>query len=152
MNQTERAVVQDVVDVAGVTCHSFGTEDVDRHVVLFKSDSLPCDDELAALRKGEVYDAEAVRLRKLQEEEDESAAASSGKKKDKVVPASNYKEKYEHLIGKDAGKSAAQVTVANKTFGYVPSANKRDQRSIEQTLADIKAKKKQKQAVESSPD
>lgn len=141
MDHVHRTVVQDVADVAGLTCHSFGIEDVDRHIILFKSDSLPGEDELAALRRGEVYDPERVRQRKLEQEaelEEESC------RKPVVVPATDYKEKYEHLIGRDAGKSAAQATVTNKQFGYVPSANKRDQRSIEQTLADIQKKKKQK--------
>lgn len=80
-----------------------------------------------------------------------------------IVPNSNYKDKYVHLIGQDAALEAAKLTVSNKTYGYgnigfkcveswfslkisflVPSANKKDQRSIEQTMADIQAKKKQK--------
>lgn len=143
MDHVHRSIVQDVVDIAGLTCHTFGTEDVDRHIVLFKSDCLPCEDELAAMRRGEVYDEEQVRQRKL-EQEAEALSAQSSRKKTMAQPASDYKEKYEHLIGRDAGKSAAQATVTNKQFGYVPSANKRDQRSIEQTLADIQKKKKQK--------
>lgn len=142
MNHTERTVTQDVIDVAGLTCHTFGMEDVDRHIVVFKADDLPCEDELSALRRGEVYDPEQVKQRKLEEESE--AQSNRKSRKNDVVPASNYKEKYEHLIGKDAGKSAAQATVTNKQFGYVPSANKKDQRSIEQTLADIQKKKKQK--------
>lgn len=141
MNHTQRTVAQDVIDVAGLTCHTFGMEDVDRHIIVFKADSLPCEDELAALRRGEVYDPEQVKQRKLEEEAEAQSDRTSRKN---VVPASNYQEKYEHLIGKDAGKSAAQATVTNKQFGYVPSANKKDQRSIEQTLADIQKKKKQK--------
>lgn len=61
-----------------------------------------------------------------------------------IVPNSNYKDKYAHLIGQDAALEAAKLTVSNKTYGYVPSANKKDLRSIEQTMADIQAKKKQK--------
>ena len=144
MDHTRRAVVQDVADVAGMVCHSFGVEDVDRHVVVFKHESLPCDEELAAMRRGETYDPEVARLRRQQQQEEAAAAAATGSRRKHVVPASNYKEKYEHLIGKAAGKSAAQATVVNKQFGYVPAANKRDQRSIEQTLADIQQKKKQK--------
>ena len=142
MDHTQRTVAQDVIDVAGLTCHTFGMEDVDRHIIVFKAESLPCEDELAALRRGEVYDPEQVKQRKLEEEAEEQSNRTSRKRG--VEPASNYKEKYEHLIGKDAGKSAAQATVTNKQFGYVPSANKKDQRSIEQTLADIQKKKKQK--------
>lgn len=34
------------------------------------------------------------------------------------VPHSNYKDKYEHLIGKVAAKDAAQATTANKSYGF----------------------------------
>ena len=151
MDQTLRSVVQDVIDVAGLTGHSFGIEGVDRHVMVFKSSSLPCDEELAALRRGDVYDPEQVQLRKQQQEQEEAQEEEARRRQRKQVtpPANNYKDKYEHLIGKQAGKSAAEATVANKQFGYVPSANKRDQRSIEQTLNDIR-KKKQKQEPEAS--
>ncbi len=36
----------------------------------------------------------------------------------KIVPASNYKEKYEHLIGRAAAKDAAQSTVTNRVYGF----------------------------------
>jgi hypothetical protein len=146
MDQTQRSVVQDVIDVAGLTSHSFGIDGVDRHIVVFKSDSLPSDDELAAMRRGEVYDPEQVRLRKEAEQAElqSSCSSRSSRKREPAPAAANYQEKYVHLIGKDAGKSAAQATVTNKQFGYVPSANKKDQRSIEQTLEDIRKKKRQK--------
>ena len=35
-----------------------------------------------------------------------------------IVPASNYKEKYEHLIGREAAKDAAKITLANKAYGF----------------------------------
>lgn len=71
----------------------------------------------------------------------ELAAASS---KVKVNPATNYKDKYEHLIGRDAAKAAAIVTTANKSYGFVPSENKRDQRSIEEVMRESQARKKLK--------
>lgn len=55
-----------------------------------------------------------------------------------------YKQKYAHLIGQEAALDAAQKTNVNKSYGEVPSENKKDQRSIEQTMADIKAKKMKK--------
>ena len=39
--------------------------------------------------------------------------------KDKdIVPNRDFREKYEKLIGKDAGESAAQITTPNKQFGF----------------------------------
>lgn len=83
-----------------------------------------------------------------------------------VVPNSNYKDKYVHLIGQDSAIEAAKRTESNKNYGFgkfnqfnskwiifwfmfliyvsVPSANKRDVRSIEDVQADLKAKKKMK--------
>lgn len=89
-------------------------------------------------------------------------------KPSEVVPNSNYKDKYVHLIGQDSAIEAAKRTKSNKNYGFgkfdqfkihskqifffiyvsdlfsVPSANKRDVRSIEAVQADLKAKKKMK--------
>jgi hypothetical protein len=61
-----------------------------------------------------------------------------------VVPLTNYKDKYKHLIGEDAALEAAKKTETNQSYGIVPSANKRDLRSIEKVQADIQAKKRLK--------
>lgn len=61
-----------------------------------------------------------------------------------IKPTFSYKDKYAHLIGQDAALKAARKTETNVSYGFVPSKNKKDIRSIEQTLADIQAKKKLK--------
>jgi hypothetical protein len=149
MEKMFRSIIHDVSDVAGLNAFSFGIEDVDRHTVIFKKEGLPCDDELEALRKGESYDPEKARLKRVEEEEEERERMTKPKK-NQIVPNSNFMEKYEHLVGKDAGKSAAHVMTTNKQFGFVSSENKRDQRSIEQTLADMAKKKKLKVEATSS--
>jgi len=140
MNKVCRSIVHDIADVAGLTAFSFGQEEVDRYVFIFKKEFAPCDEELAAYRKGEVWDPEKARLAKLESQKNDP----SDEKPPTFTPNTNYKDKYEKLIGKTSAKEAARITVPNKQFGFVPSENKRDQRSIEQTLADIRAKKKQK--------
>lgn len=35
-----------------------------------------------------------------------------------VVPTSNYKDKYAHLIGQDAALDAARKTESNKSYGF----------------------------------
>ena len=84
----------------------------------------------------------------------EDCASSSKKRKSCTVAPAPYLDKYERLLGKatDVGgaKDAARKTQMNKQYGFVPSENKKDHRSIEQTLADIRAKKKQKVQDESS--
>ena len=49
---------------------------------------------------------------KLQEE------AESNKKKEKFIPATNYKDKYKHLIGEEAAVDAARQTTANRSYGF----------------------------------
>lgn len=68
-----------------------------------------------------------------------------------VSPASDYKDKYSHLIGKGAAKDAAHMLQANKTYGCVPVANKRDTRSIEEAMNEIRAKKRLRQSGEELP-
>lgn len=52
----------DVAEVAGVPAFSIGEEGVDRHVMIFKRECTPSDDELAALRRGEEWDPEKAKL------------------------------------------------------------------------------------------
>lgn len=52
----------DVAEVAGVPAFSIGDEGVDRHVMIFKREFTPSDDELAALRRGEEWDPEKAKL------------------------------------------------------------------------------------------
>lgn len=75
--------------------------------------------------------------RKRKSTEKHTVSASS-------TPQPLYQKKYERLLGKDTAKDAARKTQTNDQYGFVPSSNKKDSRSIEQTLADIRAKKKQK--------
>ncbi|KAK3740264.1 hypothetical protein QZH41_017830, partial [Actinostola sp. cb2023] len=50
----------DVAEVAGLTTFSFGEEEVDRYVMLFKKEFPPPDEELEAYRNGEEYDPETA--------------------------------------------------------------------------------------------
>ena len=106
----------DICEIAGLTAHSFGVEDVDRHVIVYKSTAIPCEDELNCLRRGEVYDPIKVKAEKEAAEQEEKERIS--RSKSKVIPASNYQEKYEHLIGRESGKESAQATIVNKSFGF----------------------------------
>lgn len=146
MDKVYRGIIHDVAEVAGMTAYSFGEEDVDRHIIVFKREYPPTEDELATLRNGEEWTEEKAKelARKREIEKREEEEEPSRRKREKFVPNSDYKEKYQHLIGLDAAKDAARKTETNKQYGFVPSENKKDQRSIEQTLADIQSKKKLK--------
>lgn len=145
MDQIHRSIIHDVAEIANVWAYSFGEEGVDRHIVIFKREHAPSEDQLNVLRRGEEWNEEIAK-RLIEERErrakEEKEAAKSRKRKDDFVPNSYYKDKYQHLIGKEAALEAARKTEANSSYGYVPSENKKDQRSIEQTLADIRAKKR----------
>uniref|UniRef100_A0A2R5LKR2 Putative actin-binding protein n=2 Tax=Ornithodoros turicata TaxID=34597 RepID=A0A2R5LKR2_9ACAR len=145
MSKVYRTIIHDVADIAGLTAFSFGEEDVSRHVMVFKKEFAPLDDELAAYRRGEEWDPEKAKAAAKQKELEAEALAQSTRSTSKgSAPQTDYHEKYQKLLGKESGKDAAKITTPNKQFGFVPSQNKKDVRTIEQTLADIRAKKKQK--------
>uniref|UniRef100_A0A1B6D687 R3H domain-containing protein n=1 Tax=Clastoptera arizonana TaxID=38151 RepID=A0A1B6D687_9HEMI len=145
MDQVYRRIIHDVADDAGMSAFSFGEEGVDRYIIVYKKEYLPSDDELNTLRNGEEWSEEKgkeiLKKRELERQQEEDEARRIP---DTFVPTSNYKEKYQHLIGLDSAKDAARKTETNKQYGFVPSENKKDVRSIEQTLADIQTKKRQK--------
>lgn len=146
-NRIYRTIIHEVAQDADMVSYSFGEEGVDRYVIIYKKENVPSEDELNALRKGEEWNEEKAKQieqkRKLDEIEEEQ---SKKRQKEEFVPVSNYQTKYQHLIGLEAAKEAAKKTETNKQYGFVPSENKKDSRSIEQTLADIQNKKKMKKA------
>ncbi|CAL7942768.1 unnamed protein product [Xylocopa violacea] len=157
MDQIHRSIIHDVAEVANIWAYSFGEEGIDRHIVIFKREYAPSEDQLNTLRRGEEWNEEiAKRLAEEKErraKEEQEATSKAKKRKDNFVPNSYYKDKYRHLIGKEAALEAARKTEANSSYGYVPSENKKDQRSIEQTLADIRAKKRKLETnIEESKD
>ncbi|CAG9838957.1 unnamed protein product [Diabrotica balteata] len=147
MDQICRSIVHELAEACGLLSFAFGIDGVDRYIRVYKKEYPPCEDELAARRRGEPWNEEVkkrlIEKRRLDNLDDQEQECSSKKSK-KFIPNSNYKDKYVHLIGEDAALKAAMKTKTNKSYGYVPSENKKDVRSIEQTMADIMAKKKQK--------
>lgn len=160
MEQMYRSIIRDVAEVAGVQVYSFGQEGVDRYSIVYLKDNGPSDDELLVRRSGGVWDENKAAEMALQHlarqkqaaqdsEEDKIRKRKRGKEE---LSGTFYKQKYAHLIGEDAALDAAQKTNMNKSYGEVPSANKKDLRSIEQTMADIKAKKMRKAETDKGND
>ncbi|XP_045472130.1 sperm-associated antigen 7 homolog [Harmonia axyridis] len=147
MDAIQRSIVHEIAENQNLLAYAFGEDGVDRYMRLYRKDHPPCEDELAARRRGEPWN-EAIKkklIEKRQLEEHESIESNqSRRKKQKFIPNSNYKDKYAHIIGQEAALDAAKNVGANKSYGIVPSENKKDVRSIEQAMADIRAKKKQK--------
>ncbi|KAJ4930131.1 hypothetical protein JOQ06_019144 [Pogonophryne albipinna] len=150
MGKIERSILHDVSEVAGLTSFSFGEEEESRYVMLFKKEFAPSDEELEAYRNGEEWDPKlAEQRRRLKEQAALEETASSKTKKIEMCPNSNYRDKYVHLIGTSAAKDAAHTLEANRAYGCVPAANKRDTRSVEEAIDQIRAKKRQKQEEDS---
>lgn len=111
----------DVAEVANVLAYSFGEEDVDRHIVLFKREHAPSEDQLNTLRKGEEWNekvAEKLKEERERRAREEAEYQKSRKRKEDFVPNSFYKDKYQHLIGKEAALEAARKTEANSNYGF----------------------------------
>ena len=152
MDKVRRAIVHEVAETAGMSSSAFGVEDEDRFVMLFKKESAPTDEQLAVYRSGVTYDPQRVdeilrergaeREKRISERRQE--AAKKGKEKAEPTSSSSYRDKYQHLIGAEAAEAAAKTMNANAAYGFVTSENKKDKRSIEETLADIRSKKKLK--------
>eukprot|EP00093_Oithona_nana_P002440 02440.XXX_58442_57564_1 [CDS] Oithona nana genome sequencing. len=150
MPKVRRSIVHDVAETAGLVASSFGVEDVDRHVVIWRKEFAPCEDELEAYRQGIEWDPvacarekyEAVKRKKQEEEEDRQHE----KKEKKFTPRTNYRQKYEHLIGTESALDAARVAEAKGSYGMVSAEEKKDKRTVEDIQAEIRAKKKMRLA------
>uniref|UniRef100_S4RS91 Sperm-associated antigen 7 homolog n=1 Tax=Petromyzon marinus TaxID=7757 RepID=S4RS91_PETMA len=156
MGKLERSILHDVAEVAGLASFSFGDDEESRHVMVFKKEFAPCDDELEAYRRGEEWDPLLHQLKlQVQErkrlEEEEAAGKAEGPGTAAPEPQLNYRDKYRHLIGTEAAEQAAHTLHANVAYGCVPTANKRDKRSIEEAMNDIRAKKKLRAANTAEP-
>uniref|UniRef100_A0A672ZJ16 Sperm-associated antigen 7 homolog n=2 Tax=Sphaeramia orbicularis TaxID=375764 RepID=A0A672ZJ16_9TELE len=149
MGKIERSILHDVAEVAGLTSFSFGEDEESRYVMLFKKEFAPSDEELEAYRKGEEWDPQLAEQRRRLKEQAAKEAEASQTEKSETCPNSNYRDKYSHLIGTSAAKDAAHTLEANRAYGCVPVANKRDTRSIEEAMNAIRAKKRQKREDDS---
>ncbi|XP_030380623.1 sperm-associated antigen 7 [Scaptodrosophila lebanonensis] len=155
LDKVHRSVIHEIAENGGFIAMSFGREDVDRHSVVYKKEHAPSEDEVTARRNGDGWNEDiakeyAERRRERLETEQSNKrtvaplAAEGAAEAADVKPTTNYKAKYAHLIGESAALQAARKTETNQSYGFVPSKNKKDLRSIEQTLADIQAKKRLK--------
>jgi hypothetical protein len=141
MDKFQRSIIHDVAEVAGLVTFSFGEEDVDRYIQIWKKEHAPCEGEVAALRRGEEWDPVKLKQKLDEEAWQEKLEAERARTVNKIIPKTDYKDKYEHLIGRDSAIDAAKKTDANKSYGMVSSESKKDKRTVEQVQAEIRAKK-----------
>ncbi|XP_040157485.1 sperm-associated antigen 7-like [Anopheles arabiensis] len=148
MDKVHRSIVHDVSETAGLSGMSFGMEG-ERYIVVYKKEHLPCEDELNARKNGEVWNeetaaqyAEKRRLKHLKQSGDTNDLHIT--RAEKLTPVSSCTKKYMQLFSEEVKMENVRKTEINASYGYVPSANKKDVRSIEQTMADILTKKRLK--------
>ena len=68
MDKYHRSVVHDVTEIAGLVSFTFGEEEVDRHIQVWKKEFSPSEDELNTLRRGEEWDQVRFKLDKEEAE------------------------------------------------------------------------------------
>lgn len=97
---------------------SFGQEGVDRYIIVYKKEYTPTEDEVHARRNGEGWNDDIAKEYKERRVHQKLVDTENARKSEVVVPHSNYKDKYVHLIGQDAALEAAKKTESNKSYGF----------------------------------
>ncbi|XP_015123204.1 sperm-associated antigen 7 homolog isoform X2 [Diachasma alloeum] len=122
MEKVHRTIVHDVAEVASVWAYSFGEEGIDRHIMIFKREYAPSEDQLNALRRGEEWNdeiAKKLQINRERQAKEDAEYAKNRKRNNDFVPNSNYKDKYQHLIGKESALEAARKTKSSSSYGVV---------------------------------
>lgn len=148
MNKLYRSIVHEACEEheEEIVAHSFGTEEVDRHCIIWRKGFEPCEDEIRAMKLGVEYKPP----KSGDEESEGEAETNEGKTSD---GKDKFQSKYEKIIGENAsGVESAKIMQPAKQYGFVPIENKKDQRSIEQMMDDIRKNKKQKTSNERPDD
>jgi hypothetical protein len=121
---------------------------------VWRKEFAPCEDELETCRLGIQWDPVASAREKYEtskrQQQEEVAERQRAKNEKMFVPRTNYKQKYEHLIGSEAALDAAREADLKKSYGMVSAESKKDKRTVEDIQAEIRAKKRLKQAVDVS--
>lgn len=142
MTKIFRSIVYETCDDYSdkIVVHSFGTEEIDRHCILWKVGYEPNEDELHALKVGVEYKP------KSNNQEDESSSDQDEPSTSKTIDGKDkFREKYDKIIGSNSfGVEAARIAEPAKQYGCVPIENKKDLRSVEQVLDGIRKHKKAK--------
>nr|ACO13086.1 Sperm-associated antigen 7 [Lepeophtheirus salmonis] len=141
MNQYHRSILKDVCEVAGLVAYSFGEEEVNRHIVVWKQEFAPSEEELACHRRGEKYDPQEIERRKvILKAQEVQERKEDTKSKPSQEPKVSYLDKFKGLI--ETGNPEA--VNAKKSYGMVSAESKKDKRTVEEVQAEIRAKKRAK--------
>lgn len=97
---------------------SFGQEGVDRYIIVYKKEYIPSEDEVHARRNGDEWNDDMAKEYVQRRVQQKLQDTENAKEPEVVVPHSNYKDKYVHLIGQEAALEAAKKTESNKSYGF----------------------------------
>jgi hypothetical protein len=137
---------------SGLYSQSFGIENESRYIIVYKKEYNLTEDEIEARRNGDGWSSEVAaeyeeRRKNSQIIEEETKEAE----REEVKLGSKKVTKNRNMNIKMLANQAVKVNENNgRTYGMVKSENKKDLRSIEETLADIQRKKKMK--IQHNPD
>lgn len=132
-----RAIQHEVGEIGGlITVSCYNGPDKDKHVTLFKKESCPSEEELKKRRLGERY-IEGYCKPHL---EDTRPSPSKRKKVEGFAPNRNYQDKYKRML------DTTEVSGDHRQYhGLVPVHMLcSEPKSIEDSLNEIREKKKQK--------
>lgn len=104
--------------MAGLLAMSFGQEGIDRYIIVYKREYTPSEDEIHARRNGDEWNDDKAKEYVRRRAEQKLVDTEKAKKPEIIVPHSNYKDKYVHLIGQEAALEAAKKTESNKSYGF----------------------------------
>jgi len=134
-----RAIQHEIAEIAGVISVScYNGQSTEKHVVLFKKDSCPNEEELKKRRLGEKY-IEGFTKSRPQISPSKAPTRSS---KTPFIPSRNYQDKYKKILN----TAELNVTGDNRQFhGLVPVHMLcSEPKSIEDSLNEIREKKRLK--------
>eukprot|EP00052_Salpingoeca_macrocollata_P019286 m.159799 g.159799 ORF g.159799 m.159799 type:complete len:237 (+) comp20919_c0_seq2:723-1433(+) len=141
-----RAVVHEVSKELELVSHGFGQEGLDRKVVVFKKASAPPPDLIVKVDRNLSYSECMLKIEVLKKRQASGAAGDIQADPDagKVAPKKmSSKEKQERKRKQqDFDASFAAVPTAPSRVGLVSLAQRQDRRTVEETLKDLKERKK----------
>uniref|UniRef100_A0A8C4NKP5 Sperm associated antigen 7 n=1 Tax=Eptatretus burgeri TaxID=7764 RepID=A0A8C4NKP5_EPTBU len=124
LGRLERTILHDVAEVADLASMAFGDDEELKQVLVYKKEFSPSEEELDKMRGG----VSAVRVPSPSPSPSSSELQPRPQRRSRGIEARL--------------RAGAQTLTAREVYGCVPAANKRDTRSIEQTLHELKERKK----------
>eukprot|EP00050_Salpingoeca_kvevrii_P007784 m.298599 g.298599 ORF g.298599 m.298599 type:complete len:247 (-) comp13907_c0_seq1:1693-2433(-) len=162
MDNVHRSAIHDACATHTLVSHGFGADGVNRAVVVFKEEVAPTPEQLTMMDRNLCYD-ECMEDLKANEAKakalaDQKARRAAEEAEAAAKPAAPVAEGYRNKMQKRfQDQLEVKAPSADAQFGMVSTELKRDKRSVEEAMRDIRARKKARvededAAVESGAD